>query len=189
MTDIIKLIEDFKNGDESAFNQIYKQYNGLTRSIIYSYTKDRETINDHNQEVWSIIYTKIHLYQSNNFSGWIKRLTVNKCIDIYRLKKLNTESINDYTLYDDEVPNEIEEKNNFENILSEIYENLTTLTDNQLKVLVLRLKGISFKDIVKKLNIPYGTCTNLYQAAVIKIRREMIKMGYEIDLPTNLHRE
>jgi DNA-directed RNA polymerase specialized sigma24 family protein len=88
----------------------------------------------------------------------------------------------------DEVPNEIEEKNNFENILSEIYENLTTLTDNQLKVLVLRLKGISFKDIVKKLNIPYGTCTCLYHTAVIKIRREMIKLGHNIDLPTNLSR-
>ena len=187
MIDITKLVEDFKNGDERAFNQIYKSYIGLTESIIYGYTKDRETINDHSQEVWSIIYTKIHLYKSDNFTAWVKRLTNNRCIDLYRRKKLNTESINDYTIYD-EVPNEIEDKVNFENSLTEVYENLTTLTDNQLKVLVLRLRDIPFKDIVKKLNIQYGTCTCLYHTAVIKIRREMIKLGHEIDLPTNLCR-
>jgi DNA-directed RNA polymerase specialized sigma24 family protein len=117
----------------------------------------------------------------------VKRLTNNRCIDIYRKKRIKTESINDYTIYD-EIPNEIDEKNHFEETLSEVYGNLTTLTDNQLKVLVLRLRDTPFKDIVKKLNIQYGTCTCLYHTAVIKIRREMIKLGHNIDLPTNLSR-
>ena len=187
MIDIKKLVEDFKNGDERAFNQIYKEYHGLTSAIIYGYTQDRETINDHNQDIWFLIYTKIHLYESDNFTAWVKRLTNNRCIDIYRRKKLKTESINDYTIYD-EVPNEIDEKNNFEETLSEVYGNLTTLTESQLKILILRLKDVPFKEIVKKLGIPFGTCTTSYHSAVIKIRRELIKLGYEIDLPTNLSR-
>jgi len=188
--DINILINDIKNGNDKAFTTLYNNYKGFTRSIITTYTNNTQTINDYNQEIWVQVFRKIHLYKYDNFLAWLKKLTNNKCIDIYRrnkVKDIPTKEINDYTLYQD-IPDDKEDPYIMDNILIDVFSNLATLTDRQAQILTLRIKDTPFNDIVKKLNIPHGSCTTAYHAAIIKIRRELINLGYHITKSTSLNK-
>lgn len=83
----IDLIHKAKLGDQYAFEQLVERYKNYVFAIILNFIKDREEAENVMQEVFLQIYLSLPQYKSDNFKGWISRITSNKSIDYIRKNK------------------------------------------------------------------------------------------------------
>ena len=83
----IDLIEKAKAGDQDAFEKIVDVYKNYVFAIILNFIKDREEAKNVSQEVFLQIYISLPKYESDNFKGWISRISSNKAIDHIRKKQ------------------------------------------------------------------------------------------------------
>lgn len=82
-----ELIKRAVAGDEDSFNQIIEIYKNYVFAIILNFIKDYGEVENVAQEVFLQIYISLPKYDSDNFKGWISRITSNKSIDWIRRKK------------------------------------------------------------------------------------------------------
>lgn len=81
------LIKRAVAGDEDSFNQIIDLYKNYVFAIILNFIKDYGEVENVAQEVFLQIYISLPNYDSDNFKGWIGKITSNKSIDWIRRKK------------------------------------------------------------------------------------------------------
>ena len=79
--ELIKAIDDVKNGIDSSFNIIYK----ITYKKVYffalSIVKDEDIVNDVVQNVYILVHKNINSLKDNKmFISWIKRITYTESI-------------------------------------------------------------------------------------------------------------
>ena len=117
---LIKLVIKKK---ESAFLELYKRYSGRLFAVCLRYSKNRADAEDLLQESFVKIYENIDKYKgSGSFEGWLRRITVNNCINFYR-KSLTEKvvAVENYTV-DDIVEENIFSKITTDDILNLIQE-------------------------------------------------------------------
>ena len=81
------LIKRAVAGDEDSFNQIIEIYKNYVFAIILNFIKDYGEVENVAQEVFLQLYISLPTYDSDNFKGWVSRITSNKAIDWIRRKK------------------------------------------------------------------------------------------------------
>ena len=74
-------------GDEDSFNEIIEIYKNYVFAIILNFIKDYGEVENVAQEAFLQIYISLPTYESDNFKGWVSRITSNKAIDWIRRKK------------------------------------------------------------------------------------------------------
>ena len=118
-----RLIELIRKGDESAFVALYEKYSGRLFGICLRYSKSSADAEDLLQESFVKIYENIQNYKgAGSFEGWLRRITVNNCINFYR-KKANEKVIaSDNYVVDDIVNETVFSKLTTEDILNLIQE-------------------------------------------------------------------
>jgi len=91
----VSLIRRCKNNDKEAFNYLLSQYEGYLYKICYYYTQNQEIALDIMQEVFIKIYKSIKDFDENRpLLPWLKRITINTCINYQRdYKKYNQLSL------------------------------------------------------------------------------------------------
>lgn len=83
-----RLLEEFKNGDESAFAEIARQAHHDIINIAYRYVGNLEDAKDVLQEVLlRIHYRAKSFFGISKFSTWLYRVTINTSIDLLRKRK------------------------------------------------------------------------------------------------------
>lgn len=82
-----KLAIAFKNGDEKAFDIIYKETYSYVRFAIYSYVQNGYVIEDLIQDVYMKVNKHIANYNYNSFSNWIYTIAKNTALDYVKKKK------------------------------------------------------------------------------------------------------
>lgn len=81
-------------GRTELFSTIIDRYQMKVYSTVYNYTHDQEEARDLTQEVFIKVYNNLQSYKSKaSFSTWLYRITVNRCIDWTRKKRLQTVSV------------------------------------------------------------------------------------------------
>jgi len=173
------LIRLYKNGNCIAFEELFKKHHRGVYSIIREYVEDEQLANDYSQDIWIHVIRKIKNFDNGNFNLWIRTVAKNVCIDKFRANKIRKE-VNFYvepSILERSQKSYDEYSDDFEILINEAYEGLDTLTETQVKVLLLRLRGIPFQEISHRIKISLGTCHPAYQAAVIKLRRHLVNMG------------
>jgi RNA polymerase sigma-70 factor (ECF subfamily) len=95
LTDLEKIIEQVKNGDQAAFRKIVEEYRQLAFSLAFRIMCDEEEARDVVQESLIKAWQKIETYDiKRKFSSWLGRIVVNTAIDRMRqIKKHNLVSI------------------------------------------------------------------------------------------------
>ena len=94
----MQLIEACLNGDKECFSEIVNRYKNLVYSIILRQARDDEDPNDIAQDVFLKIYKNLDSYTpAFKFSTWVMRITGNHIIDLYRRKKIEAVSYEEYT--------------------------------------------------------------------------------------------
>lgn len=151
-----KLIRDYIDGVDSAFASLINLHKDKVRNLIFLTLGDADNVDDISQDVFISVYHKIKEFRfESKFTTWLYRITVNKCKDHLRKKKVR--SI--FTPIS-ETHYEIGTKFNQENqdIPTLVRKAIDRLPDKLKVPLLLRdIEGLSYKEISDKLDCEVGT--------------------------------
>lgn len=82
-----KYVNEFKNGNQKAFDIIYKGSFPFVRLAIYKYVQNKDVVEDLIQDVYTKLANNISTYNSNNFKNYIYTMAKNIAIDYVRKRK------------------------------------------------------------------------------------------------------
>ncbi len=93
------LVEACKKGDRSAQFQLYRQYSDAMFNVCYRMVGNREDAEDVLQDTFMSVFKNLKQFRSESTIGaWIKRATVNKCINFLKKRRLLTVPVEERTL-------------------------------------------------------------------------------------------
>lgn len=156
--------------------ELFKFYQRYLYSICYSYTQNEQDALDIVQEIYIKVFKNISSFDDTMpFRPWIRRISVNTCLNFKRNIKSNVISLNykyanelslEDTMVSDYNLEEEVEKKEFKKIIKA---RLVNLPDNFRMVIALRyFDNLSYLEISELLNRPLGTIkTELYRAKAI----------------------
>jgi len=80
-----ELINNCKNGNRQAQEQLYRDYSQTLFGICLKYSRNKSEAEDSLHDSFMVIFEKIGQFQSQgSFEGWLKRVTVNTVLQKYR---------------------------------------------------------------------------------------------------------
>lgn len=100
---IKEIITLIKEGEKSAFSELYDRYVKTVYNKCLSFTRDRDEAEDITQEIFVKVYEKLALFDNMNFGAWLMRITYNQCVDYSRKASKNRrgfEAIEDLVIED-----------------------------------------------------------------------------------------
>ena len=156
LDDDFPLIEEFKEGNESAFSELVLKHKEKVRNLVYLTLGDVDYVDDISQDVFISVYHKLKDFRfESKFTTWLYRITVNKCRDYLRKKRVRSIFVSikeiDYQKGSRTNSDTIDVPNLVRGGIEKLPE--------KLKVpLVLRdIKGYSYQEIADKLDCEVGT--------------------------------
>ena len=185
-----RLIELIKKGNESAFVTMYEMYSGRLFGVCLRYSKNKADAEDLLQESFVKIYENLKNFQgSGSLEGWLRRITVNICINHYRKSKTEKVIASDNYVVDDIVNETVFSKIETERILELIQE----LPEGYRLVFNLHvIEGYKHNEIAELLGYSENTSkTQLLKARkqlmekVIKLYPNLVDKAKEQDNETN----
>ncbi|MDH7603888.1 MAG: sigma-70 family RNA polymerase sigma factor [Melioribacter sp.] len=86
-----ELIKNFIAGDESVFRTLVIKHREKVRNLVFITLGDAENVDDISQEVFISVYHKLKEFRfESKFTTWLYRITINKCRDFLRKKKVRS---------------------------------------------------------------------------------------------------
>ena len=160
--DLHQIFQKIISGNETAVEELYKNYKELIINIAFSIVKNR----DLSEEIAQIVFVKIIKIDKsklpiNNESSWLYSVTKNETIEYLR-KQHNEIDIDD--IYDiANLKNEIDEIIDIDNFNTII----KCLDEKEKEIVSLKIiSDFTFKEIAEILRIPIGTVQWKYYKAV-----------------------
>ena len=171
--DLKELINDCKNNNRKAQEQLYRLYSGKLFAVCLKYSRNYAEAQDNLQDGFLIIFQKIGQYSfKGSFDGWLKRVMINNVLQQYRQQTfvcwVNEVIAEDYEieLDDDDIS------------LDYLLKIIQELPDRYRLVFNLYvIDGYSHAEIAEMLNINIGTSkSNLARGRMIlKEKIEQLK--------------
>jgi len=162
------LIKNFIDGDESVFRTLVIKHRDKVRNLVFITLGDAENVDDISQEVFISVYHKLKEFRfESKFTTWLYRITINKCRDFLRKKKVRSIFV---PLGDSD--REYPAGPFSENIdLPQLVRNAIDKLPEKLKVpLILRdIEGLSYKEIAEQL----GTEVGVIKSRIFRARESM----------------
>lgn len=159
-----QLINDCKNNDIKAQEQLYNLFAAKLFAVCLKYSRNYAEAEDNLQDGFLIIFNKIGQYTfKGSFEGWLKRVMINNVLQQYR-------NVSFLELVNDEIAEEVEvEIENDSVSLEYLMKIIQELPDRYRLVFNLYvIDGYSHKEIADMLEITTGTSkSNLARARMI----------------------
>ncbi len=171
-----------KDGDERAFDELVRRYQGRVYAVAYRITGNREDALDVAQEALLKAYRKIHSWQpTGGFLPWLLRLTSNQSIDHLRRQKrqrhqpLDDAALNEYSAETESGPSGSTERVvRAHEIGANVEKALDVLSPSQRAVFVMRhYEGMPLNDIAEALNCTVGSVKVHLFRAMRKLQKEL----------------
>jgi RNA polymerase sigma-70 factor, ECF subfamily len=183
IVDDFTLIKTFQEGDKDAFSILVNRYNEKVRNLIFRILSEVSIVDDLSQDVFIKVYESLNYFRfESSFYTWLYRITVNKCRDEIRKRKVRK-----FTSLDFIFSNGVEMKHpddQYDRIESDLLvsEALSKLSSKQREIIILKdLNDLSYQEIGEILNCEIGTVKSRLSRARIELAKIMKKMiGYEI---------
>lgn len=86
------LLPRCRRGDDQAFMEIYKLFSPMLFGTAISILRKAEEAEDVMQDVFVRLVEKIDTLSPQGLGAWLKRVTVNRCLDLLRRRKRWRES-------------------------------------------------------------------------------------------------
>lgn len=161
-----QLIQECKQGERRAQHQLYQLFGSRLFSVCLKYSRNRAEAEDNLQDSFLLIFKKINQYKHKGaFEGWLKRVTINTCLQKYRDQGV-FEIIPNRDIEDESVSTDFDE----DSITLDYLLNLIQELPNRYRLVfnLYVLDGYSHKEISELLNISEGTSkSNLARARII----------------------
>jgi RNA polymerase sigma-70 factor (ECF subfamily) len=171
-SDELQLIDEFKNGNDQAFNTLVLRYKEKIYWIVRRMIPDHDEADDVTQNVFIKAYQSLGAFKGDSsFYTWIYRIAINLSLNEIRRKKIRrTISIDDeihQVRSHDAQPLELMEQ---QEQTQRIREAIELLPDKQKKVFLLRYyEELPYEEIAKILKTSVGGLKANYFHAVKKI--------------------
>ena len=174
--EVITLVEQAKQGSESAFTKLYKLYKSNIWFTIYNIVKNTDIADDLTSVVFTKAYQKLDSYvQHISFEMWLKTIAINTAIDYIRSSKNEKQnhyidSEDNYIQLDsnDLSPEEVIMK---QETVEQLKVALHKLRSKYRNILELRyFKGLSYEELATELGVPIGTVKSDLNKAKKRLR-------------------
>ena len=160
-----KYVNLYRNGNEKAFDYIYKETLPLVRVAIYRYVQNKDVIEDLIQDTYMKVSKGIKVYDSKNFKNWIYTIAKNTTLDYVKRKKEIISDNLDYLTQDSH---------------PYLKYALNHLDDNLKEVFLLKvLCGHTTKKIAEALNLKPQEVNQMYYQAKDELKRCLKEEDYE----------
>lgn len=200
-----EFIQDFRNGDNSAFQRVVMATESRLLGAIYRLVGCREEARDVLQEVWSTVYRKSHMFRGDaKITTWLYRVATNHARN--RIKYLASRKDRKQDSFDDMLrppsegrlsarihrPDEGAESRQLEQVL--VYA-LLNLDPDQRDAFILRdARGLTYEEVSEALGIQMGTVKSrihrarqsLKESVVAWQRGEVVGMALPEEMPGGL---
>jgi RNA polymerase sigma factor (sigma-70 family) len=165
------LIEECRKGNSKAQFRLYEQYSKAMYNLAYRMLNNREDAEDILQETFVECFRNIDSFRfESTFGAWLKKITVNKCINHIKKKKLDL-------TFCETLPVAIYEEE--EEVIYEtetIFKSIELLPDGYRIILTLYLlEGYDHTEISQILGISESTSKSQYSRAKEKLRNILSK--------------
>ena len=170
-----------KQGNESAFRELYETHYEMIYRLAYRYVKSQPDAEDVLQETFIKAFKAIHKFDfniSSNFSAWIYQICVRCSYDYHRKRKKRksdqTASLSEmYT--EPQAQNSSPEKLAISNqAIQQVKNALHVLSPKQRIIFDLRhLQHKALKDIADRLQISPSTVKKQLERSVVKLRIQL----------------
>ena len=167
------IIERSKKGSRQAQYQLYKMYSRAMFNICYRMMNDREDAEDMLQESFTEAFLKLDTFRFESaFGAWLKRITINKCINAIKKRRVNL-------TVEEHIPDAPAELNPNEEIpglsVEKVRKAMAQLPDGYRMVFSLYLlEGYDHAEISQIMGISEATSKSQYSRAKKRIK-EIIK--------------
>ena len=179
------LIKRCKQNDIASQKLLYEMFADVLFSVSLKYSRNYSEAEDNLQDAFITIFDKIHQFQyKGSFEGWLKRITINICLQRYRKQKV-FELVNEDALRAEDL---YVEDNSYS--LQFLLNCIQSLPDRYRMVFNLyTLDGFSHKEIAAKLQISEGTSkSNLSRAKEI-LRRKIVEANVDVAYPYKIEQK
>ncbi|GLB48093.1 RNA polymerase sigma factor [Neptunitalea lumnitzerae] len=159
-----QLITACKKGERKAQHQLYQLFGSRLYSVCLKYSRNKEEAEDNLQDSFLVIFKKIDQYKSKGaFEGWLKRITINTCLQKYRNQGV-FDIIPNRDIEDEDISIDFDDESRFS--LEYLLQLIQELPNRYRLVFNLYvLDGYSHKEIADTLQISEGTSkSNLARA-------------------------
>ena len=164
--------ERASHGDTSAFAELVRDRQAMVFSICWHYLQDRTLAEDVAQEVFLELYQRLSTLEScEHVTYWLRRVTVNRCIDQGRRRRNRRESgIED-------VAEPAAEVIHADPLLSrKLQQALELLPEKQRMVVILRYQeGLDLAEIGDLMNMPLNTVKSTLHRTLEDLRKKMTR--------------
>jgi RNA polymerase sigma-70 factor (ECF subfamily) len=166
----IWLVEQSRNGDVDAFEELIRDYKKIAYNIAFKILQNVEDAEDASQEALIKVFKSIQNFNmESSFKSWMYRIVMNTCIDFQRKKNktINAVSIDEDIDLGESSPlhREIADDSGNPDVLIEknfnsklINDALSKLDNDTRVIIILRdIQGFSYSEISEILSCNLGT--------------------------------
>jgi len=185
------LVEQSKQGNNEAFEQLVKLYQNKVFALCYQLTNNQSDAQDLAQDAFIKAYKSLSGFRNEaDFGTWIHRITVNLWINIKRRKKPevsldatittdNGEMSHDVPS-NDETPDEKLERKEFNSLVKLA---LNNLSEEHRTVLILReMQGYNYDEIAQVMDCSLGTVKSRINRARQNLKEKILKQVQARDM-------
>nr|WP_321487250.1 RNA polymerase sigma factor [uncultured Draconibacterium sp.] len=172
----VSLIKLCKKGDAKAQYRLYKLYCKGMYNVAIRLTNNKSLAEDVLQDAFVKAFSEIDkLKNEKAFGGWLKRIVVNRSIDVTRKEKIVYTEVENLGSDDHEIAVEIDSEFSPERI----HHYIKQLPDGAREILVLRaLEGYKHTEIGEKLGISESTAkTQFFRAKQLLLKMMQDETG------------
>lgn len=180
----IDLIDQYVNGDDTAFEALFSKHKDKVYTSIYVIVKDHEVADDIFQDTFIKVLQKLKeekYAEEGKFVPWVMRIAHNLCMDHFRKNQKEKIVANDNPEYDILDNIAILETHKEDQIIGDeesidIAKYLELLPDEQREIIVLRhYYDYSFKQIAEMTGTNLNTSLGRMRYALINLRKLIAK--------------
>ena len=169
------LIDGCKTGDQKAQFQIYKLYYKAMYNTSLRIVNDTMEAEDIMQESFLSAFEKIDTYSGTvSFGAWLKKIVINRSLDILNRRKAVFEDIETHAGIRDESGEETAKQEELDIRIEEVKEAIENLPDGYRVILSLYLlEGYDHDEIAEILGITSSTSRSQLSRAKQKLINEL----------------
>ena len=182
MTNETELIEQLKQGDETAFKTIVEQWKDMVYNTILGIVQNETEAEDLAQDVFIKVFEKIGTFKGDaKFSTWLYRIATTTALDHLRSKKRKKrfgflQSLTGSGDEKESIPDFHHPGVSLDNKerAAVLFKAIDALPENQKTAYTLhKLEGLSYRDVSEVLNTTVSAVESLMSRANQNLRKEL----------------
>jgi RNA polymerase sigma-70 factor (ECF subfamily) len=181
-----ELIKLCKRKKREGFDLLFKKYERYIYKICYFYASSKDDSLDLMQEIYLKVFKSLDNFDEDKaLLPWIKRITVNTCINFLKKNNKGVISLNESTVPNEE-PLELKLASSESTEQHLIYQDTKKIVENSIQelpnemrmaIILRHIKGYSYKAISDLMSCPEGTVKTYIHRGRNLLKESLVKKG------------